>query len=61
MNTPPFIVRYIDPYKFEANVDFMALHLEGCGAAVDRMIVIFARDFGHVSLLCFAVGAVPVG
>jgi hypothetical protein len=55
------MVRYIDPYKIEANIDFMALHLEGCGATVGSMIVICARDFGHRPLLCFAVGAFPIG
>ena len=61
MNTPPFIVRYVDPYKIEVNIDFMALHLEGCGATVGSMIAICARDLGHMPLLCFAVGAVPIG
>jgi hypothetical protein len=61
MNTPSYIVHSTDPYKTEANIiDFMALHLEGCGATVGSMIVICSLDFGHMPFLC-SVRAVPTG
>lgn len=60
LNAPSYIVHNTDPYKIEANIDFMALHLEGCGATVGSMIVICSLDFGHMPFLC-SVRAVLTG